>query len=761
VPEVTEVHLAVIDERNNRLAELRIGTLPSNPRGLWDDRAALSGDTSVEPIQLLEGQEYRYTFLLEPNARVPLETDHADVFVADTTDGLTGRVRPGLFTGLLSVRVTTADRRAGEFRLEVRSHKLDYLRDYRWMLRDIAGTISELVMRQFAPSQQRFTPDASRDPATLYQRFAFLKATLADESFVASIHHILARPHVSWEQEEHTRRPGQGWPGGSLAVRQLARGGRRTAAPALTGILGEVGVPERLLLLRAEPQVDNVPNRFVKFALMRWLELVDAVSERLPGSSGSAAMRGWRDVAELRDQLDSWMAEELFREVGDLKQFPSNDQVLQKREGYRDIFQTYVLCEVASQLSWQGGDDVYGAGQKDVATLYEYWAFLQLASVVASLSSVPFDWSSLLSVSRDGMSVDLKRGKEIRLRGSINRLGRTLELDLWFNRTFGSRTGADTSWSRPMRPDCSLFIKPTGEGSELAEPVWLHFDAKYRVDSVLEIMTPLVLDDSQELAIVEEEDEAELVGKVKRDDLLKMHAYRDAIRRSAGAYVLYPGTARELREEYHEILPGLGAFALKPSETGDAIGTGKLKDFVLDVADHMASQLSQHERGRFWNKKSFERPSVSRPGVRAAQFLAKPPADARVLLGFVRSDAHLDWIHRTRRYNLRADDRTGSVGLRSEALAAEIVVLYLANNDLAEIWATGGPPELFTWDRMLELGYPRKPGWGYLCLPLERDLTSEWMDTLSTARVLAVRRALAPAAAWGEPVCVSWLELQR
>jgi len=35
---------------------------------------------------------------------------------------------------------------------------------------------------------------------------------------------------------------------------------------------------------------------------------------------------------------------------------------------------------VASKLSWQGGDDVYGAGQRDVATLYEYWAFLSLQS---------------------------------------------------------------------------------------------------------------------------------------------------------------------------------------------------------------------------------------------------------------------------------------------------------------------------------------------------------------------------------------------
>ena len=48
-----------------------------------------------------------------------------------------------------------------------------------------------------------------------------------------------------------------------------------------------------------------------------------------------------------------------------------------------------------------------------------------------------------------------------------------------------------------------------------------------------------------------------------------MHAYRDAIRRSAGAYVIYPGDEeRTPFMEHHEVLPGLGAFPLRPGATG-------------------------------------------------------------------------------------------------------------------------------------------------------------------------------------------------
>ena len=50
-----------------------------------------------------------------------------------------------------------------------------------------------------------------------------------------------------------------------------------------------------------------------------------------------------------------------------------------------------------------------------------------------------------------------------------------------------------------------------------------------------------------------DDEEQERLGVSRRDDLLKMHAYRDAIRRSAGAYVLFPGTSTPHRfREYVE-----------------------------------------------------------------------------------------------------------------------------------------------------------------------------------------------------------------
>ena len=36
------------------------------------------------------------------------------------------------------------------------------------------------------------------------------------------------------------------------------------------------------------------------------------------------------------------------------------------------------MYDLAAKLIWTGGEDVYGVGKRDIATLYEYWLFFIL-----------------------------------------------------------------------------------------------------------------------------------------------------------------------------------------------------------------------------------------------------------------------------------------------------------------------------------------------------------------------------------------------
>jgi predicted component of viral defense system (DUF524 family) len=753
--------LAGLDRRP--CGTIRIALLPRDkgeriPAPLLDVRGDAERDPALEPVQLLEGLEYGYRFSLYTHDGA-ISTDRPEVFIADDEDGRAGRLRTGLYTGLLPVSVSAGGIPVGRVSLEIRSRKLDYLRHYRWMLRDITTEITEVLMERFAASELRFAVAQSRDAPTLYQRFAFLKSLIAGEAFEATIHKVLTQPFISWVEEEELRRPGAGIRANSQVARELAASGPRVALLA-SGISFST-VPARLRVSRTEATVDNAPNRFVKFALTRWRDLVGAIYDRLSTLPASTiTTRGLKETRELGDRLSALLSEELFRELGAMSQFPVSNQVLQKRAGYRDLFRSYLECELAARLSWVGGEDVYGAGQRDVATLYEYWAFFQLARAVADLCNEPFRLGDLVEEADDGLTLALRRGRQRVLSGRVERLGRHLRVELWFNRRFsvGSSGG---SWSRPMQPDCSLCVTMEDEIPEHPEPVWLHFDAKYRVEDVLEILGSTDRPEAMVEVAAEETSFGDVRKEAKRDDLLKMHAYRDAIRRSAGAYVLYPGTEGETCEEYHEILPGLGAFPLKPSELGAAEGQGPLRDFLAAVLFHVASQVTQHERGRYWEGAAFDVRTNTKVRVPAAGFISRPPADTLVLLGYVKNRAHLEWIKSTQRYNLRADGRTGSVGLHSRELAAEVVILYGSTGVSAELWRVVGRPELLTSEDLLAMDYPSPGGRLYMCLPIERIEHREWQARLTITIVDDVRRRASPTAALGAPVVTSWLEFAR
>ena len=198
----------------------------------------------------------------------------------------------------------------------------------------------------------------------------------------------LARPHVALGGSSTPVVPHRA---GKVEAHRRRQSREPTAEyrPGLDGSLG-IRRPCRLYGRPDGTSPNNVANRFVKFALLHWLEMAMEMLATLETTSGPAAERGVREARAVRNKLHVLLSEELFREVDDLTQFPSNDQVIQRREGYRDIYQAYLLSQVAAQLSWVGGNAVYGAGQKDVATLYEYWAFLQLAVVVSTACDAGF-----------------------------------------------------------------------------------------------------------------------------------------------------------------------------------------------------------------------------------------------------------------------------------------------------------------------------------------------------------------------------------
>ena len=763
------VSVPILDQFGVFRGDLKIALLPSAPTealvsALIELPIKESRETNTEPIQLLEGHEYRYVFDLTSNTS-SLYTDKPEAFQPDSKGSPRGRLRPGLSTGWFSVGVFEGPpfeggREIGRVALEVRSRKLGYRKHYQWMLRDIASACTDVLMQSFAASAQRFAPTSARDPQGTYQRFAFLNSLIGGEEFNAALQQVIARPHVRWGEESEIRPAAMGLKPGSQLMRMLTGPSPKVQLPS--PIAGLSHLPERVTSTRTEVTVDNPANRFVKFALQDWRALVDNTLDVLRSQPASAPVRrGLLESTALRDKLDSILGEELFREVEGLTQFPANDQVLQKREGYRDVLRAYLQFQAAAILSWEAIQDSYMAGQRNVASLYEYWVFIQLAKLVSKFCNKSFDFTGLLQ--KDGLNIALRQGLQTAVSGTAERFGRRLRLELTYNKTFKRQLDNEGSWTLPMRPDCSLAISSEVGGESDFVPVWLHFDAKYRIDSYQEVFGS---DRSEEVAElgVDQESLDEPIGTAKRDDLLKMHSYRDAIKRSAGAYVLYPGSfERDRREwrEYHELLPGLGAFAFRPcaSENDQPDGIVPLTNFIEAVLDHVATQTTQHERTRYWVKKINVSTSGIVDDVAWAPFLSQPPADTLVCLVPVKNLNVLTWLETNRLLPIPVERATQDPQFDPQVLPATFVLAYMASDTGVALYRVVREPQILFRSVLADRGYVYDEGAVFYCLTIDPIAQGAFSKSVTSASIDALRNRLRPAARADLPVAVTWLDL--
>ena len=742
--------LDLVDAGGAAIGSISISCLPNGHfwrdiPTLIDHRIEGSQDSASAPVQLLEEMEYQF----EIDCEEPIEAlEPQELCSVSDASCRSGRLKVGRATGSVRLEVRLSAEITGRCEVEVRSRKLDYESEYRSMLGRIATEAAELAQSSFAPSSLRgLTPSTEANAETLYQRFAFLQALVESGELDRAFQIIRHRPHLEYRTQTHHVSPGRALrPSPDLARQLLRAGPRQEAHRPVAGLASlPITVEERLHV----ETFDTIPNRFVRFVVEHWRNLADEVASKL-GHTSAADQRGQREAERLSEWLGRLLTTPALADASELNSFPQSNTTLQGRAGYREILRAFLLGEAAANISWDDGVDLFRAGQRDVATLYEYWVFLELVRIVESLPGFTIDRRPLTTMADRGLALDLRKSGTV-LSGSGSIGGRAVELELCFNKTFSPGRSGTGSWTASMRPDCSLRISVGGPRRKY--DTWLHFDAKYRIHQFV--------DGFGQVQVEEDDEDApsrtpQVTDSPQAADLTKMHAYRDAIRRSAGAYVLYPGSDEGRtpnHSQFHEILPGLGAFVLRPTDSGTTSRESEsaLRSFLMDVISHVAAQGTDLERSTYW----VDRVHTEQRGTQLAfnPSLETPPADTTVLLGFVRSEQHLDWIRSQKRYNLRADHRRGSVELTSPTLSVAFVVLYRLDAD--ELWIARTPGALYVQSGadLVDSGYPDPRGDRYVSLAIE-DL-SPFTDTPPSVVLELSSRADHP----GGPVVVTWTEL--
>lgn len=593
------------------------------------------GDSDVlfERFQLRENTEYFVDVTLpksiddllrdQPNVKGwPFRERLATVFRSDpprrwraNDDGSTtisGLLRLRSHAGIIDLSVSDD----APFVAEVVCRKIGYLEEFRALLDEVAEEFSELLLQYDSPVSASFnladvTPET--EAALLFQ----LRHTMAERNLPVALDEIRRSFHSRLDQWQATEDIGSVQEPDIAAFIEEFEASTVVKAGPLAGVFRGYS-PREFPVIETRETIDTAENRYVKF----FLEELQLIAQRLAGSlAHNGRTASLREVEGWIYSLDEELSAGQWRRIGTFTSFPSNSQVLQKRRGYREILKLDLSLRMSLELPWKRAEQLADGLIGDirpVSELYEYWCFFLLRRTLAELAEaeLPTD-GSLIDITENGLQVRLLRGKRSRVSYLYRReASRSLKMNLFYNRIFPRPTRGLSTWygsyTAKFDPDYSIEIVVDRDGE--SQRHWLHFDAKYRLDSV----DIAELSEASGVGAEETEDagyEEELTRVHRQDDLFKMHTYRDGILSSRGAYILFPGDGSSTKLEGRRrnlfvrhpsafdgppsyLFPSVGAFDLCPGR--DAIQRPLVREFLRGILDAVyQGKPYQEETGLF------------------------------------------------------------------------------------------------------------------------------------------------------------------
>ncbi|WP_417521845.1 DUF2357 domain-containing protein [Marinobacter sp.] len=295
--------------------------------------------------------------------------------------------------------------------------------------------------------------------------------------------------------------------------------------------------PTKILQSYSVISYDTPENRFVKFILRD----IEDVCRRIITKK---LLKGhlYNECDNLLKRTRSLLQRPFFQGLDTPNYIPSSSPTILKRPGYRELYQLFIKSRTSSKHIFSDIENTsYLMELKDISTLYEYWCFYKVCTLV------------------------LDRKCFLELKESIVKEGRILNSAVvsdgirrvYFNRTFSKNKETSYSYSVPFRPD--IVIEKNDNKSGVVENYIL--DAKYK---------SIDLDKAEESL-----DETTTIRTSKRIDLYKMHCYFDAIENVKSAVSIFPGNqfrfyqkhlnVKALKEAiFYENLEGVGSVPLLP-----------------------------------------------------------------------------------------------------------------------------------------------------------------------------------------------------
>lgn len=484
-------------------------------------------------ICLLE--EYKYEISFESNEK-NLDVFHtlknfpenSPITLFDFENNYKGSLQFSSYVGKTFLDIYKNNECVFKLPIEIQSRKLNYNNHYPQMIGDLSAYSSGIIFKLNSPIYQQFKLSDYTNQSK-YEKFMLLEYILREEH-LPSIIEYLSRNLYSTLENVKEEVP-------------ISFASNINPDDLIDAIIDSAELYENMPLTiketKYEDTIDVAENRFYKYFLELLSNLVDDLLKQI--HEGYAHDK----LLVYDNELNNYLSQKYFDDISRLTYIPLNSQILQKKEGYRDILSYYLMFEFGFKLNWKKLTDEIKGHEKKVYNLYEYWCYFKLIEIMEKITDNKVDFGDVFTQSDDGLSIELKEG--IIKQFTYN----DIQIDLLYNNTFNKSNDYYHSYSVLLIPDYTIVVHVDGE------TYFIHFDAKYKMH-------------------VESED-------FKNVDIHKMHTYKDAIKNTIGSYVLYPGSKVRLYYEDNEEIGSVGAFGLIPGEEKIEIISEFIENLIITI----------------------------------------------------------------------------------------------------------------------------------------------------------------------------------
>ena len=557
---------SIVEKNKEILLDSSIYNIPSNTSIIlynvpivyeYDNRTPIQFyKNSANNINIMLLEEFRYILSFEPKLSDDLDIFHSLLKFDETVLELfpqtyNGFLSFGSYVGKSYLDIYKNNKSIFKIPFEVRSRKIDYASEYAAMIGDLSKYSQQLIYESKSPLFQQFEIDEISDKIG-YEEFMLLEYLFKDENLPSTVEYLsrnLYSALTDTVEEVPTSFASNINPNDLIDVFSNSEKLVRSTDTSSIWYKQTNGyVPLRINETKYVDNIDVPENRFYK----NFLESIEHLINKMLKKPVDSYI--YDQLLIYKETISAYLSQRYFKDISMMDYVPLNSQLLQKKEGYRDILQYYLMFELGFRLNWNEITDEFKGNEKKLFELYECWVYFELVEIVKELCDSTIDFNDIFSASSDRMTISLKEGIVKSFDISIN--DKDICIDLLYNKTFKKGRSDYRSYSVDLRPDYSLIIHIDGRR------YLIHFDAKYKLNI---------------------EDES-----FKNQDIVKMHAYKDAILDTVGAYVLYPGEKDKVYyENLDEKLESVGAFPLRP---GDNVHNRKeISQFIFNKIFDLSS----------------------------------------------------------------------------------------------------------------------------------------------------------------------------